>query len=261
MRIIYADSVFLLNLLADYLLALVTARACGLVLKRGRYIAAAMLGGAYSVAVYLPGLGFLSQPAIMLCVGLMMGLVSFGGERRLLKCCAVFLAVSAAFGGAIWGLCLAGGGKMPASGKVLLLAFAMCYALLSLVTRNIAVIPERARAEVSVTLGERTAKFIALMDTGNALTDPIDGAPVIVATPEAIAPLFKAPLPTDPITLMTDVPELAGRARLVCFASVGGRGMLGAFRPDSVTVAGEKKGKTLIAVSGNAGGDGFEAIL
>ena len=76
MKIIYADSVFLLNLIADYFLSLVSARTCGLILKRGRYLAAAMIGAAYSVAVYLPGMGFLTHPLIMLCIGLMMGLIS-----------------------------------------------------------------------------------------------------------------------------------------------------------------------------------------
>ena len=261
MKIIYADSVFLLDLIADYFLCLVSARACGLILRRGRYLAAAFLGAAYSVAVYLPGMSFLTHPAIMVCVGLLMGLVSFGGEKRVIKCCAVFLAVSAAFGGAIWGICLAGGIKLPAPGRVLLLAFALCYALLSLVTRNIAVIPERARAEVCVTLGEKTVRFVALLDSGNALTDPIDGAPVMVASPNALAALFASPLPSDPIALVTDVPELAGRARLISFSSVGGRGLLGAFRPDSVTVSGDRKEKILVAVSCNVCGDGFEAVL
>ena len=261
MKIIYADSVFLLNLIADYLLSLVSARTCALVLKRGRYLTSAAIGAAYSVAVYLPGLGFLSRPAVMLCVGLLMCLVSFGGETRLFKCCVVFFAVSAAFGGAIWGLLLASGGIMPASGRVLLLAFAMCYALLSLVMRGTAAIPERARAEVSVTLGGKTAYFFALLDTGNVLTDPIDGAGVMVASSNAVAPLFSSVLPSDPIALVTQVPEIAGRARLVPFSSVGGRGMLGAFRPDCVTVDGKKKGKILIAVSDSASGNGFDAIF
>ena len=59
MEIIYADSLFCLNLLTDYLLCLVSARACGLYLRRIRYFAAALIGAAYSVCVFLPGLGFL----------------------------------------------------------------------------------------------------------------------------------------------------------------------------------------------------------
>ena len=55
MNIIYADSLFALSLLTDYLLCLVTARFCGLVLRRGRYAAAALVGALYAVAVFLPG--------------------------------------------------------------------------------------------------------------------------------------------------------------------------------------------------------------
>jgi hypothetical protein len=43
---------------------------------------------------------------------LIMGLIAFGGEKRLLRCVGVFLAVSASFGGAVWALTLHAG-DMP----------------------------------------------------------------------------------------------------------------------------------------------------
>ena len=61
MEVIYIDSLFFLNLGVDYLLCLASARICGLYLRRRRYVLAALLGAAYSVAVYLPGLGFLAS--------------------------------------------------------------------------------------------------------------------------------------------------------------------------------------------------------
>ena len=62
MQVIYVDSLFFLNLCIDYLLCLVSARVCGLVLKRLRYLLAALIGACYSVAVLLPGLDFLAEP-------------------------------------------------------------------------------------------------------------------------------------------------------------------------------------------------------
>ena len=59
--VVYLDSVFLLNGLMDYLLLLAAARLAGLGLKRRRYLLAAMFGGAYAAAVFLPQTGFLSQ--------------------------------------------------------------------------------------------------------------------------------------------------------------------------------------------------------
>ena len=104
MDVIYLDALFLLNLLADYLLCLSAGRICGLVLRRGRYLLAALLGAAYAVAVYLPGLHTLAAPPLRLAAGILMGLVAFGAERSPLRCTAVLLAVSAAFGGALWAI-------------------------------------------------------------------------------------------------------------------------------------------------------------
>ena len=106
MQVIYVDSLFFLNLCIDYLLCLVSARVCGLVLKRLRYLLSALIGACYSVAVFLPGLDFLASPLCKLAAALLMGLAAFGGETKMLRCCAVFLSVSAAFGGAVWAISL-----------------------------------------------------------------------------------------------------------------------------------------------------------
>lgn len=53
---VYVDSVFVLNALMDYLLVLSVGRLAGIPLRRGRYLLAGLLGGAYAVAVFLPGL-------------------------------------------------------------------------------------------------------------------------------------------------------------------------------------------------------------
>ena len=99
---IYLDSLFALNAIIDYLLLLCSARAAGAVLHRRRLALAAVLGGFWAVACVLPGLGFLSYAPMKLVPALFMVLIAFGGERRLWRCVVIFLAVSAAFGGAVW---------------------------------------------------------------------------------------------------------------------------------------------------------------
>ena len=66
MTVIYIDTLFLLNALVDYLLLLAAARLAGEPLRRIRFALGAALGGAYAVAIFLPGLFFLSHP---LCGG------------------------------------------------------------------------------------------------------------------------------------------------------------------------------------------------
>ena len=190
MNIIYADSLFALSVLTDYLLCLAAARFCGLVLRRGRYLAAAVFGGLYAVAVFLPGMLWLAHPVCELCAAGVMGLIAFGGEARLFRCLAAFLAVSASFGGAAWAVALRQG-SMPAPKLGLLAAvFGGSYALLTLLSRTR---QHRARAacvSAVLTLGEGRTAFTALEDSGNCLTDPLTGSAVMLVSPGALRPLF-----------------------------------------------------------------------
>ena len=267
MNIIYADSLFALSVLTDYLLCLVTARFCSLVLRRGRYLAAAVFGGVYAVAVFLPGLSWLAHPLCELSAAGVMGLIAFGGEARLFRCLAAFLAVSASFGGAAWAIALRQG-SMPAPSPLLLAGvFVLCYGGLTLLSRTR---QRRARAHlvpVTLRLGDRRAVFTALEDSGNCLRDGATGRPVLLASPPALRPLFPgngALLEiADPVALVAragEDPRLRGRFRLVSCSSVGGHTLLAAFRPDAAEIAGEPR-ELLAAISPNAKGDGFDGVV
>ncbi len=271
MQVIYVDSLFCMSLLTDYLLCLTAGRLCGLVLRRGRYLAAALLGALYSVAVFLPPLVFLSLPAGRLGCGLCMGLLAFGRERQPLRCTGVLLAVAAAFGGALWAVSLAGGvGAYPAAPSLpaLLLSFGLCYALLSLLLRARRLLTERRRVAVRVSFLGREAGFLALEDTGNALTDPVTGRQVLVASPQALRPLLRdsaalfAQLP--PVELLEALgrtPEFAGRFRLLPYSHLSGSGLLPVFRPDRLLLDGRETKDLLVGVSPNAAGEGFDALV
>ncbi len=272
MEVLYLDSLFFLSLLTDYLLCLAAGRVCGLRLRRRRYFFAALFGAAYAAAVFLPGLGFLASPPLKLSAGLLMGLIAYGAERRPLRCTAVFFAVSAAFGGALWALSLAAGGPAggPAllNGRLLLPAFALCYAGSRLLFACRSARPERKRVTVRAEFLGRSASFIALVDTGNGLADPATGAPVMLACPQALRPIFRENAALfgrgDAVELLARsarIPELRGRLRLIPYAAVGGSGLLPAFHPERLDVDGSPNPDLLIAVSPDAAGDGFDAIL
>lgn len=270
MEIVYIDQLFLVNLVSDYLLCLAAGRVMGLRLRRRRYFLAALLGALYAVAVYLPGLGFLALPGTKLASGLAMGLIAYGGERRPLRCTAAFFAVSAAFGGALWAVSMAsgGGGRAYLDTRVLVLSFALCYGAGSLLFRCVGKLPTRRRVTVRAVFLGRKAEFTALVDTGNGLSDPATGAPVLIASPRALKPLFRentelfsALSPLELMELSAQLPELRGRLRLVPYTAVGSSGLLPAFRPESLTVDGKADRDRLIAVSAGAVGEGFEAVI
>ena len=265
MEIIYLDSLFLLNFVIDYLLLSCSAAVCGLSVKRLRYLAGALLGAGYAVAAFLPGCGFLSSPVMKLVSALLMALAAYGGEKSLLRCALVFLSVSAAFAGFLYCITLAGG--YPAFDmRTLLLAFALCYLLLSLLFGHRLRRSDRRKVEVRLALGGRTVRFMALIDTGNELRDPISGVPVMLVCPHALEPLFAGHeelLRRDPVGFLEGadrLPTLKGRIRLIPYTAVGGTGMLGAFRPERVIVDGEVR-EMMAAVSEKVWGEGYEGIV
>ena len=177
MQVIYADSLFFLNLIINYVLLLVTAKICHTPARRLRLAGAAAFGAAYSVAVLYPPLAFLSSWAVKLAAGVAIALIAFGGRRAFLKQVLVFLAVTAAFGGAVYAgsLLFGGTGRLSSSAgvRILLPVFVISYAVLTLLFRRAA----RSRGPggvVSLTVksGGREISLRALKDTGNSSPTP-----------------------------------------------------------------------------------------
>ena len=265
MEIIYVDSLFFLDLVIDYLLLSCTAAVCGLSVKRLRYLAGALIGAAYAVAVYLPGGDFLRSSVMKLLSAGLMALTAYGGEKNTLRCTLTFLAVSAAFGGFVY--CITLTGRRPAFDlRTLILSFSLCYALLMLVFKYKAARYGRGFADVEIELDGKRVRFRAMLDTGNELCDPISGQRVMVACSHALRGLFPegAELPFDDAVAFLEkageLPALKGRVRLIPYSAVGSSGMLPAFKADSVLVNGEKR-ELMTAVSEKVWGDGFEGIV
>ncbi len=258
----------MLSLFTDYLLCLVTGRFCGLYLRRWSYFFAALFGAVYSVLVFLPGLSFLALPVMELVSAMVMGLIAFGGETRLFRCVGVFLAVSATFGGAVWALTLHSGSGPRLDIRLLFVLFALCYLVLSLVACSRLAKAEGGTARVELRLGERTASFRALRDSGNCLTDPVSGAAVMVASPGALLPLFPGAGEIleikDAVTLAEKSAAneaLRGRLRLLPYKNISGDGLLPVFRPDEVRIEGKVRQGLLVGISAQAAADNFDGII
>lgn len=274
METIYIDSLFILNLIIDYLLLLVTGRICSARLRRGFIALGAAIGAAYSVMVVLPFGGFLTSWLCRVAAAVLMLIASYWGEKHIFRLLAVFLAVSAAFGGAVYAVSLLGGGGSPqtpfvsVSPRVLLLSFAVCYAVLSLVFRRAASRTAREVLPAEAELRGGHICFSVLRDTGNSLYDPVSGLPVCIAEAETAAALFPAEFlscfsAADPVEMFA---ELSGRGfcrfRLIPYSSVGNPGgLLPAFRPDRLIIGG-KVCPALIAIAPDlhAGGE-YSAIF
>ncbi len=283
MTVIYVDTLFFLNTLVDYLLLLAAARLAGEPLRRWRFALGAALGGLYAVAIFLPGLGFLSHPLCRLASVVLMMLVSYGGSRRLLRQGVLFVALTFAFGGGVVAIGLMGGtGLSLGKGvfysaldlKVVLLSAAVCYGVLTLVFQRLARHSATSGELVNIKLylGENTADLTALVDTGNTLTDPVSGQPVVVAEGERLGQLFpqgKRPSlvdlrnPTGALTRL-GTGEWKSRFRLLPYRSVGvDHGLLLAVRVDRMELDGQRIGPMLVALSPTSvsDGGGYQALI
>ena len=266
MDVLYLDLWFGLNLLCDYLLCLLTARAAGLSLKRPRYALAALLGAVYACAAYLPSFQPLSRPGWKLLTGVGMAWTAFGDETHPLRCILLFFAVSAAFGGTL--LALTGGKPLSFSLRELLLSFLLCYGIGRLLFRCHVLIQDRQTQAIRVEHGGHSARFYALLDTGNRLRDPVSGSKVLIASPRALREILRANTglferlgPVQLQTLSEQIPEFAGRMRLLPYTALGGEGLLPVFRPDRLFIDGQERNDYLIAVSPQAAGDDHDAII
>ena len=282
MTVIYVDTLFLLNAAVDYLLLLASARLAGEPLARLRFLLGAALGGLYAVAIFLPGLSFLARPPCRLAAAVLMVLAAFWKSQRLLRQVVIFLALSCAFGGGVLAIGLLGGRGLTLSNgvlysgmdlKIVLLSAAGCYGALTLLFqrtgRHTAAAGELR--PVRLPLGERQVSLIALVDTGNTLTDPATGRPVLVAEADCVEELLPPGIRPSPADLRDPAGTLERledpwrrRFRLLPYRSVGvDRGLLLAVRVDQVQVGEEDRGPMLAALSPTpvSDGGGYRALL
>ena len=281
MTVVYADSVFLLNGAMDYVLFLVTARLAGIPLKRRRYALAALLGAFYAVSVFLPGLNFLSAFPAKLAVGVLLALVAFGGEEKLLRLVLLLFAVSCAMAGCVLALGLLAGSRVPVSNgifytdvdaKILLIATTVAYLVLTVVFRAAARHGVGGELlSMTVCVGGRTTRLTALHDNGNSLRDPAGGGAVLVVAPGvlngvlpgSIGKLLTPELLRYPADLLEPLLEAAPalRPRLLPYRAVGvPGGLLLTIRAEWVEVGGRRYEDAPVALSPTTLGTGYAAL-
>lgn len=200
--VIYLDQVAVLNFLVDGLLLYGTARLGAAALRWRRLVLAALLGAAYAVAVYLPGLAFLQSIFCKLLLAGLMLLTAFGAKRSTLRLAAVFGALTLVLCGAVYAVELLRHGAFRYRGNQLFFPVSFFSLLLTALAVTLAcrlLLPRLNHAPDSIVpirieLRGRAISLAALRDSGNTLTDPITGAPVLTAYAGALLPLFPGEL-------------------------------------------------------------------
>lgn len=281
MTVIYVDSLFLLNMIIDYLLLLAAGRLAGETLRRRQYFLAGLLGGLYAVLIFVPQFEFLNHPLCRGACGLLMVLIAYGSSTRLLRQSIIFLLLTFAFGGGVLAISMLGGDGLslghgvyysPLDLKMVLLSGGICYLVITAAMGKMGAHTGSSGEliPVKVRLGDRTSNFMALLDTGNTLTDPILGCPVMVAEGTCLEKLFPFPVTgeamADPVSALPRLQQEQGRGRfrLIPYQAVGvSRAMLLGVKMDEVILNGKAGSSLLVALSPSPVSDGgnYKALV
>lgn len=268
MTVVYVDLLWLLNFVANHLLLLGAGRLAGAGLRRWRIALGAALGAGYAVALFLPGLGWLSLLPCKLAVAVLMVVCAYGGEVRLWRVLGLFFAASAALAGAVLGFEWLGNTTLTLQSgvlytqmdlRLLLVVFLACYFVFSVLLRRLGAHGGRELVHLELTFPQRVVSMTALHDTGLSLTDPVTNRPVVVVYWKDCAwllpPGADVAHPIECARLCHD--RGVHGVRLVPYRAVGvASGMLLAFPTQGVRANGRDMGSLLLALSPTPVSDG-----
>lgn len=218
--IIYADILFLLNLLITYILLVCTALFLKIPLKRIRILLASLLGGAYSLSILIH-INIVINIIIKIIICTIIILISFGYSnlRSFIYENIVFLILNILFAGIVMALSLFKKSDFYSdflvsyiniSPIVLIISSLVSYIIINLLTRYI--LKRRQTNEVykvKLSLENKTYILFGFLDSGNALSEPFSALPVCIVKQGIISDFNSLPL-----------------KRVIPYSSIGAQGVM-----------------------------------
>lgn len=274
--VIYAEYLFLENVLTGGLILLITEKITGMRCKKRLLFLGSILCGLYSFILFWETLNPL--PVIFSKLGFSAAVVwiVFRPERvrRFGRIALIFYLVSFAMGGITIGtMYFLGIAGVTRNTSVylgflgyfyVLLGCALTWMIFSFFTDFIKgrMIKERAYADVEIGMEGRSVVMKGMVDTGNFLTDPLTGKPVMIISAEAAGQLLPNEFIEEAVKTgkIQSLPEAlinssyASRIRMIPFKSIGEeRGYLVGIRPDTIKIGihnGKGSDRTVTASEG-----------
>lgn len=262
-HVVYVDQVILGSIVMNYVILRTVGKIGGVEKERWRLVIAAALGGFYSIVAFVPDFSALLTVWFKTLVSLVIIFIAFAPQPpvRLAVCLAFFYLTSFALGGSIIGIMYfleARGGIFSVPGGfprvmdryfwyAVILALAGFWAA----GRGTSILFKRRysqnlfKVSLTIKMQGKQVRTEGFLDSGNQLTDPLTGNPVIVAEYEVIQELLPGELvaylnqnkgfdPVQALVLVKDNPR-GSKFRLIPFQSLGAdSGMLLGFNPDEV---------------------------
>ncbi|MEG6616441.1 sigma-E processing peptidase SpoIIGA [Peptococcaceae bacterium 1198_IL3148] len=263
-KVVYLDIVLVGNLVMNFLILWSTAKFAKLHPGRWRLLLGAVVGSIYTLTVFIPELYALLHWICKLTISILMVLITFGmlPGRQLLATLFYFYLSSFGLGGLVFGsmyfMQSVGYNDQIFTFSQLIknyfwhgILLAIIIILIigqwgSLVHRK-RVWQQQFKRDVTIKISDQQVQLQGLLDTGNGLTDPLTGLPVMVVEYQAVKPilpmeikqLYESKQHADYIQVQQAVTASAW-ATQVCFIpfqSLGKKnGLLLGVRPDEVRI-------------------------
>ena len=240
---IYLDEIFVINLLMDAFMLWATGKLLQRPVPVLRLLISAILGAIYGVIIFLPA-----------CIWMAWFAFGWGNWRLYLKTVIYLYLVSFVLCGATIALMYFFGQQIVQTwsgialievefrfiwlvGGVILILF-----IVQLLHKAIQKSMEHSVqiATVTIRLRNKTEQLRLLVDSGNCLTDPISGVPVIVVQRKCVQSLFTDAelqyMEVGTADAVLRLPDLSDRLRLLPFQTVGYRGLMLGVRLDELQI-------------------------
>ena len=275
---VYADVVFAVNTVVNYLLLLLGARLTGFPARPWRTLLGAVVGGGYAVCVLVPALAFVGTWWGKAVCFALMGMTAYGFRKKALRPGAAALLCGGALAGFVFLLTqvfsvgvVAFGGHIyyPLAAKVLVLMAGIFYLGAALLSAGSLKHRAGETVPLHLMLEGRSILVSALYDTGNTLSDPISGRPVVVLEWQRGADLLgvsaSRELFSDPTAAFKELNEKCPNCplRLLPYRAVGTQNGLLLAAPCKAKLGRRKETAVLAALSPTpvSDGGGYEALI
>lgn len=280
--VVYADILFLINFIIDYIIAYSTSKATYISTSKFRLVLSSLIGGLYSVFMFEKRLNYIYSPVFKILISFLIICIAFKikSVKSFFKLLLNYyiIAFSACgtgiFVNYFFGVVNVSGGLFYFENNVFLLAVAVILSsalivfALKLINKNN--LKNGSFIKLEIYIENKSVNVTGIMDTGNLLLDPITQYPVIVVDYKSISSI----LPEGINEFLKEENNLnsvinrkyINKIRLIPFNDVSGASILKGFKPDLVIIK-DKERKVykdvIIAVSNKnlSANNDFSAIL
>lgn len=242
---VYADILFIINLIVDYFLLRLTSLILHLKPRLWRQMLGAVIGGIFSLYIFLPQ----SHPAVELSAHIIMcailSFITFGFKSLVdfFRTSVVLYAINFAYSGAMialwfifkpYGMVINNSVVYFNVSPIFLIMFSVLGYFLTVILRRLLAkkFPQSAQCEVTLFINNKSINLSGIIDTGNSLKDTF-GISEIIIVDSSIADRL---LGTN-----RHIDEFARRYRAIPCTTVGGTEILDGYRIDHAQIIYNRK--------------------